>query len=168
VLTRMSCVYPQELGAIVSEDRAYVAAEMTAFLAAWLSSLACPVLNRPAPNCLVGPSWRREQWVRLAAHLGIPVCPVTRSSMNAGSTNPRTGVTNEVIVVGNQCLGTSQPQLHIYARNLARAAGSDFLAVRFTLPEDGSKFVDARPVGDVSSSEVSAALFNYLCARGQC
>src|SRR5437899_8192349 len=49
VLTRIPCVYEQELGHIVPEDRSYVASEMTAFLLAWLSSLTCPVLNSPTP-----------------------------------------------------------------------------------------------------------------------
>src|SRR5262249_24896153 len=46
VVTRVPCVYEQELGHIIPADRAYVAAEMTAFLHAWLSGLQCPVINR--------------------------------------------------------------------------------------------------------------------------
>ncbi len=57
---------------------AYVSAEMTAFLLSWLSGLDCPILNRPTPNCLSGPGWRQEQWIHLAARLGIPVDPVQR------------------------------------------------------------------------------------------
>ena len=55
VLTRLPRVDQSELGHIVPGDRGYVAEEMTAFLAAWLSDLRCPVLNRPTATCLLGP-----------------------------------------------------------------------------------------------------------------
>src|SRR5208337_4871033 len=70
VLTRLPCVVEEQLLDIVPEDRPYVAAEMTAFLLFWLSSLKCPVLNRPTPTCLSGPYWHREKWVRVAAAAG--------------------------------------------------------------------------------------------------
>jgi len=73
VLTRLPCVFEQELVDITPDDRRYVAAEMTAFLLFWLSRLKCPVLNRPTPTCLSGPYWRREKWIHVAARVGIPV-----------------------------------------------------------------------------------------------
>ncbi len=76
VLTRLPRVTEAELPGIVPEDRTYVAAEMTAFLLAWLSSLRCPVLNRPTTTCLAGPYWWPAQWVRVAHALGVPVRPV--------------------------------------------------------------------------------------------
>src|SRR5438552_16797680 len=54
VLTRLSAVPDIELEHVAAEDRSYVSAEMTAFLLAWLSSLECPVLNRPTPGGLCG------------------------------------------------------------------------------------------------------------------
>src|SRR5579872_3914402 len=60
VLTLLTGVFEQELVDIVPSDRSYAAAEMTAFLLCWLSTLKCPVLNRPTPTCLSGPYWRRE------------------------------------------------------------------------------------------------------------
>ncbi|HEV2714058.1 MAG TPA: hypothetical protein VGU64_02260, partial [Terriglobales bacterium] len=62
VLVRLSFVTENELPHIHPEDRLYLAAEIMAFLVAWLSELPCPVLNRPTPFCLAGPSWRPEQW----------------------------------------------------------------------------------------------------------
>ena len=73
VLTRLPYISDAELSHIVTDDRAYVAAEMMAFLVSWLSQLTCPVLNRPTPSCLVGPYWRQAQWVYIAAQLGLPV-----------------------------------------------------------------------------------------------
>ena len=78
VLTRLPAVFEHELMTVVPEDRAYVAAEMTAFLLAWLTQLPCPVLNRPTATGLSGPNWRRERWVAVAAQLGIPARSVRR------------------------------------------------------------------------------------------
>ena len=80
VLTRLPAVLESELGSITAGDRAYVAAEMTAWLAAWLSDLPCPVLNRPSPVHLIGPAWSREQWLLAARRLGIPAVTVSRST----------------------------------------------------------------------------------------
>src|SRR5262245_31751193 len=66
VLTRLPAIFPQELLHIVPEERDYVAAEMTAFLRAWLADLACPILNRPTATCLSGPGWRSEYWTATA------------------------------------------------------------------------------------------------------
>ena len=76
VLIRLPYVFEQELLHIVPDDRAYVAAEMQAFLISWLSRLKCPVLNRPTPSYLLGANWRPQQWVYAAAQVGIPVRPV--------------------------------------------------------------------------------------------
>src|SRR5580704_16904008 len=80
VVARVSSASASGLDHIVMEDRSYVSSEMTAFLLAWLSSLACPMLNRPTPGCLCGPNWGIEQWIHLAAGLGISVDPVRRST----------------------------------------------------------------------------------------
>jgi hypothetical protein len=167
VLTRMPCIYEQELGHIVPGDRSYVAAEMTAFLLAWLSSLACPVLNRPTPDCLAGPNWRGEQWVRLAAGLGIPVRPLRRIASRRS--DELTGVSIcEVIVVGNQCFGDVAPQLCSHARRLAGAAGAELLAIQFTGPESGSQFVNAHLWPNLASPEVADAVLGRLLGSSRC
>ena len=56
VFTRLPWVSEVELQHIVSADRAYAAAEMSAFLLCWLSGLTCPVINRPTVGCLNGPA----------------------------------------------------------------------------------------------------------------
>jgi len=71
VVTRLPWVSDVELPHIVASDRSYVAAEMGAFLLAWLSEIDCPVANRPRPNCLCGPFWRHERWVLEAARIGL-------------------------------------------------------------------------------------------------
>src|SRR5262245_49828372 len=78
VLTRLPRVAEADLAHVVAADRAYAAAEMTAFLLSWLAALTCPVLNRPTPGCLSGPSWWPEQWAAAAARVGIPTRPMRR------------------------------------------------------------------------------------------
>jgi hypothetical protein len=90
VLIRLPYVFEQELLHIVPGDRAYVAAEMQAFLISWLSRLKCPVLNRPTPSYLLGPNWRPQQWVYTAAQVGIPVRPVHQHITLAAEALPQT------------------------------------------------------------------------------
>jgi hypothetical protein len=80
VFTRLPQVMPNELIRIVPADRSYVAAEMQAFLLAWLKALPCPVVNRPSPQCLAGPAWGPERWIHEAAKLDIPVVEIERPS----------------------------------------------------------------------------------------
>ena len=167
VLTRIPCVYEQELGHIVSDDRSYVASEMTAFLLAWLSSLTCPVLNSPTPACLAGPNLKSEQWVRMAAKLGIPVNPVRRSASHHSQESAQQSLC-EVIVVENQCFGTAAPQLCTQARLLAGAAGADLLAVQFASAEPGSPFLSANVWPNLASPEVADAVLNRLLKRSAC
>ena len=166
IVTRMPAVFEWELGHIVPADRAYVAAEMSAFLIAWLSSLTCPMLNRPTPSGLSGPNWNCEQWVALAAKLGIPVRPVHRSTAFA-SEKPSEQPMCQVIVVGDQCFGAVAPQLFDHARALAAAAGTALLAVQFIGPTADAKLVNAGLWPDVRSPEVADAMLSYLL-RSEC
>jgi hypothetical protein len=161
VLTRISCVQCHELNHIVPSDREYVASEMTAFLLAWLSSLACPVLNQPTPGCLGGPALRQEGWTHLAARLGISVAPVRRKTGDR-TPMPEGRSTCEVIVVGDECFGEAAPRLVENARLLARASGTALLAVRFTGPEPDCDFVSASPWPDLASPELADAALNCL------
>jgi hypothetical protein len=167
VLTRIPCVYEQELGHIVPDDRPYVASEMTAFLLSWLSSLTCPVLNAPTPGCLAGPNLKDEQWVRLAASLGIPVSPVRRSTSRNSQETAQQSVC-EMIVVGDQCFGTAAPELSAQARSLAAAAGADLLAVEFAGAEPGSPLVSANVWPNLASPEIADAVLNRLLRRSVC
>src|SRR5439155_2268431 len=130
VFTRLPCVYEQELGHIAPADRAYVAAEMTAFLTAWLSALPCPVLNRPTPTCLSGLNWRPEQWDHAAADLGIPVRTVRREVAQPAGVLPRTPGRPQatVTIVGHRWFGAVHDTLTAYARRLAVRAGVKLLA----------------------------------------
>ncbi len=163
VLTRRPYVVEQELGHIVPADRAYVAWEMTAFLLSWLSSLECPILNRPTPSGLSGPNWWPEQWAYAAARFGLPVRPVRRRVVGqhdapAATDPPPLTVT----VVGERCIGPVDPALAAQARRFARAVGVDLLAVHFSGPEPGAEFIGANLWPDVSEPEIASATFEYL------
>lgn len=169
VLTLLPYITEDDLVRIAREDRRYVASEMTAFLHFWLSGLSCPVLNRPTPVCLTGPGWRREQWVYVAARLGIPVETVAwRLDHAAGvpekeeSHTPDTTVT----IVGSRCLGSADGTLVSHVRRLSRAAGVEMLAVDFRETEKGFRLYNASSSwADISSPEVADAILEYFLAR---
>ena len=164
VLTRRSCVFEQELIHIRPEDREYVAAEMTAFLIAWLSSLSCPILNRPTAACLSGPAWRPEQWVCAAGRAGIPMRPIHRQVLRTPTSEsrvPETGTVG-VTVVGDRWFGPVDQALAGQARRLAVAAGVDLLEVRFSGAEAGSQFISANLWPDLSPVGVADAVLEYL------
>ncbi len=164
VLTLLPCIFEEELGDIVPEDRGYVAAEMTAFLLVWLSRLKCPVLNRPTPTCLSGPYWRREKWVFVAAQAGIPAEPVRRHSAASGcaAEGESLPVGATVTVIGNRVVGAGEPALQQQALRLARLAGVQLLAVHFSSAERGAHFVGASVFPNLSDDAVADAVFEYL------
>ena len=161
VLTRRPRVFEWEPGHIVPGDRAYVATEMTAFLRSWLSGLGCPVLNRPVSTSLSGPGWCREEWIRAAARLGIPVRPA-RWSIGSRVTVPEDEPSFTVTVVGERYLGAADRASAGWALDLARASGVELLAVRFAEADTGIELLDADPWADVRSPEVADAILEYL------
>ena len=164
VLTRLPCVVEEQLLDIAPEDRPYVAAEMTAFLLFWLSSLKCPVLNRPTPTCLSGTYWRLERWMRVAAQAGIPVQPIRRRAALPGSNSEEEIGPAPVIVtvVGKRSFGEADQGLQRQARCLADLAEVDLLAVRFSSPEYGARFVNADISPDLSDDRIGDAVLEYL------
>jgi len=164
VLTRLPYVSERELMHIVPPDRAYVAAEMTAFLLSWLTGLKCPLLNRPTPTCLSGCDWRREQWIYLATLLGIPVIPVRRQAKPDGdvSTNPSTDSFDTVTVIGKRGIGAIDERQAAHARRLAAAAGMDLLAVHFRNLGGEPRLLGADPWPDITSTEVADGMLEYF------
>jgi len=159
VVTRLPSVLEHELVRIAPADRAYAAAEMSAFLTFWLSQLGCPVLNRPTATCLAGPGWRRERWAYEAALLGIPVGTVSRRADSAPPvrTQPATAT-----VVGPRCLGQVSPSLAVRARQLADAASVDLLSVTFSGRQSGAAFLHADPWPDLAPPPVANAVLDYI------
>jgi len=162
VYTRLSHVREEDLCCIVESDRAYVAAEMTSFLQAWLSELPCPVVNHPTPTCLSGPYWRRERWIHAAAGLGIPVRAVDRNASAAAPDWPCTGAI-AVTVVGDRWFGRVDDLVATHALRLARLAEAEVLQAFFETDTDaGARFIGADLWPDVMVPDVADALLRRV------
>jgi hypothetical protein len=157
VLTRLYAVSQNELPHIASEDRAYVAAEMTAFLLAFLTGLSVRVANRPTPLCLCGRHWSEERWRRAAYALGLATEPAHRKVM-LGSTMTAEPAGSVVTVVGDRCFGDAlDVGLAEAARGLAQAAGAELLAVEFDGCHAGAAVRRATPLVDLGDARIAAA-----------
>jgi len=105
-LVRIPSVSAADVSHVDAADRGYCAAEMTAFLAWWLSGLRCSVVNRPTPTSLSGTEWAEPTWTIMAAQLGIPCRPVCWHSAGDGRrpTDERARRRIPVTVVGNRAV----------------------------------------------------------------
>jgi hypothetical protein len=155
VLTRLPGVSEHDLPHIAPADRDYVAAEMNAFLLAWLTSLRCPVANRPTPQCLSGPPWHQERWVLAAERLGIPARPVVRRETDGVAANGEPGPI--VTVVGRRHFGATDDVAVERAHALADAAGAELLAVEFDGRGPDARFVNASLWPDLGDSRIADA-----------
>jgi len=100
ILCRLVRVTEADLPSIHLDEREYVASEMTAFLAAFLSQLEARTLNEPNPANLAGPPFSQERWLRLASDLGLDVCRQCQ------------GASDEMVCIGSQvlCVDGSSPR----------------------------------------------------------
>ena len=158
VITRLGSVTEQELRHIEAGDRAYVAAEMHAFLFAFLSALPCRKVNQPSLACLYGPNFRGGQWRQLARDLGIPVL----GEMDAVADGSQQ---SEVVVIGDRLIGEVSDEMARWSRELAVAAGVSYLYVRYRCCEDGVKLMGADPYPRLEMEEVGPALISLLATE---
>lgn len=145
VVTRLTRVTPDDLAHVIEEDRGYVAAEMTAFLVSWLSSLRCPVMNPASAVSLAGPAWRRERWLHAAARAGLAAGHAAEAEV-------------VVTVVGKECVGAPDPALAALARRLAALAGANLLELGLAREGEAWTLVHATPWPDLLAPEVREAL----------
>jgi hypothetical protein len=137
VLTRLWAVQLDDLPHIATEDRAYVAAEATAFLVAFLAALPCRVLNRPTAGSLCGPAWQPEQWIRTAFRAGIPVSAIRRSVRpGAWPERPEEPVAAQLLAIdgtvfADPALDAAGEAPAAWARTLAHAASAQLLSLGF-------------------------------------
>ena len=159
VITRIPWVTPEDLPHVVVDDRHYVAAEISAFLIAWLTRLTCPVINRPATNSLMGAPHAAEGWVAIAARAGLQL-PWSRRVFPAPPEPawPPEAVT--VTILGDRCFGDVDPTLADQACRLAAAANVELLAVTFSHAAAGATFLGVHLWPDVSLPELAAALLD--------
>jgi hypothetical protein len=155
VVTRRPFVLAAELLHVAEADREYVAAEESAFLFAWLSSLSCPVLNRPVGSSLSGPHWPRARWMHEAKAAGFVID-------DPHDRGPREAF--DVHVVGRRCIGGSDERTGSPALRLARAAGVDWLRLSLVNRADGPRLVEADATPDPSSPELLERALEFLRA----
>jgi len=166
VITRVAGISDQELHWIHPADRAYAAAEMEAFLLAWLAALPCAVVNRPTAECLAGPMRSAEQWAAIARRLGIPTRPRRRGVSFASSATQAVidETTVTVHVAGRRSFIDGQPADDLpvgrMALTLAREANTAMLRATFAREPD-ARFVGAAPVIDVADPAIADALLDH-------
>jgi hypothetical protein len=162
VLTRMSGVGEADLPHIAEDDRAYVAAEMTAFLLALLAGFDRPVVNRPTPSCLCGPHRSDAGWRRLAIALGLSAAPL-RLTAAPGRPQEAEPEPSLVTVVGKTALGAEDQAQAQAALKLARGAGADLLTVAFAANAPRA-VLRAHPHVDLTDAGTAQAVRDH-CAQ---
>lgn len=162
VLCRLAWVHESDLPHVTSQDRVYVAAELSAFLLAWLTDLPCRVVNRATPQCLCGPGWRHEQWILTAASLGIPVQESIRSTLPMMSDRVVAEASTIVTLIESAAFGTTDNVLIEQTRSLASAAGVDLLQAGFSRKVDHHALLYVNLWPDVASEQISAAVWSLF------
>jgi hypothetical protein len=138
VLNRLAWIHPADLPRVHPADRSYAAAELEAFLLAWLDACPAPVLNRPQPGCLNGPGWSPLRWAAQAHAVGLRTGPAL--AVEAA----------RVTVVGDRVVGADvADDLRDGALRLAASAATPLLTVAFDGQAAGSRFVAADPCADL-------------------
>jgi hypothetical protein len=161
VITRLGYVSGNELGHIVPEDRSYVAAEMHAFLFAFLEALPRRVVNPPSPGCLYGPNIRAVQWRRLARQLGIPV----EQDLRAVGASPTSCPSMDVTVIFEQSIG-KPPQCALrWTQQLAQCVCVPYLTARYADVQGGLYFAGVDTYPNIESEEIACTLLD--CFRGR-
>ncbi|MDQ1748607.1 MAG: hypothetical protein QOD07_2870 [Frankiaceae bacterium] len=125
VLVRVVRIRAESLPHVHPEDRAYVAAEMTAFLTAFLAQWPARRVNPVTPGNLMGLARSPEGWLRAVAMDGLATCvdpPAAEGSSSA-------------VVVGAKVFDygpiVDREERAAITRRIAGAAGSRHLAVQF-------------------------------------
>ncbi len=168
ILCRLDVVATTDLDHVDPADHEYAAAELAAFLHAWLGAWHGQVVNRPSAACLNGPGWRPQQWLHAAAGVGIRVRTV-RTSTSAGQSGVEAaqvpvpgGEQAPVTVVGDQCLGVVSETMSERLRRLARTATCALMEA--WLDADGA-VVHLTAWPDVSAPAVADALAVVMSDR---
>jgi hypothetical protein len=156
LITRLPAVTEDELQHIVPEDRSYVAAEMHAFLFAFLAALPCPIVNPPSPACLCGPNLREVQWRKLVRELRIPLPEEFAGGRAIAAATPET--MSEVAVIKGRTIGAEEESLRRWTRALAQGAGLPYLRVRYSYVRGIPCFVGADPRPHLESEKIADAL----------
>lgn len=166
VVNRLGWNTRTDLARVHPVDREYAAAELTAFLLAWLDACPAPVLNPPRPRSLNGPAWSPEQWADAAASVGLRARAADRRLGPTATPVEVPGWAGRVHahVVGDVCVGDVHPALGARLCALARVAGTPLLTATVTGPGPDAEVRDISAWPDVGHPEVADALAAVLPA----
>ncbi len=166
VYTRLAGVWGNELAEIDLDDREYAGVEMFAFLLSWLSSLECPVCNRPTAASLMGPGWSMGRWRRAAAQVGLRAAPLHASTLTPAPPNPFIAdpPLSAVTVIGTQVFGSASDALREGSLRLASLACVDVLVALFDSPHPNGQFIGAHFYPNLADPHIAGALRAHLLA----
>jgi len=128
VLVRRTHIYPEELLSTHRDDRAYLAAESTAFLTFVLSRTGARVVNPVAAGALGDEAIRPERWMPLAVAAGLTPAPLRLRPAVTPRPSPKP---TTVEVVAGTAFGVAPPRLRAGAVGLAAALGIAYAAFAF-------------------------------------
>lgn len=167
VVSRISAIQPVDLTHVRTGDRDYVAAEMTAFLRAWLTGLPCPVVNPPTATCLSGPALTEHQWVVLCAQLSVPV-RAARLAVPAVPGHRAIPAACRVTVCcgASTATGPCSEVLLEHGRRLAAQVRAEWLAVTFDGDDDQAAVCQVQTWPDLADPGTRAALVHALTGSG--
>lgn len=158
LLNRLTHAPMEHLGIAPESEREYAMQEVSAFFLSWLTAMPGPVLNRPVPFGLAGPSMDPFQWLTLAARAGLPApvrrAPATRGqngdAPQAGSGSPAAPSCNVVVACGATYGPPLPERLAAACVRLAELSGADLLGVELRPGASGQlEFAAAHALPDL-------------------
>jgi len=160
VINLVPTVLPGLLTFYAEEEREYQAAELHAWLSFFLSSLACPVVNRPTAVSLTGPALSALSWLRIARGAGIATAPFTLDSRDVGRSIRRPVEDgDDVLCIAGSVVRPEGSRAEESASALARASGVVYLRAWF---DADSRLLGASSVPDLRPEPTRRALAAYL------
>jgi hypothetical protein len=167
VISRISAIQPVHLTHVRPGDRDYVAAEMTAFLRAWLTGLSCPVVNPPTATCLSGPALTAHQWVGLCARLSIPAQPAQLTVPAVPDDRPAPAACRVTVCRGTTTAAGPCPAVLLeHGRRLAAHLGAEWLAVTFDGSHDQAAVCEVQTWPDLADASTREGLVHALTGSG--
>jgi hypothetical protein len=151
---------------IADEDWAYGRQEIAAFFLSWMTSFACPVLNRASPRGLSGDVRHSMEWNLLASAAGFEISDCL-GGVGGHSMGNNHGACSSVslIVVGDNVIGCPARDWIEPCRKLAKLAGAQILGIDLR-PQRSKDWTfhhatthpDLRAFGDVVLTALKQAL----------
>jgi len=155
VLCLLEAVTAADLPIIAPEDREYAAAELSAFLSAWLYTLPCRRLNPPSLTALNGER-HALLWRAHAQEAGLQTLPLEAADPEAAYAPPAVPATTITAIAGTILGGTAKTQAAIL--RLAGRAGLPMLQATFCETPRGLALHSATAQPDLSAPAALAAL----------